>query len=95
VLVVDDEPFMCKAAVAMLKALGHDVEAVSSGAEAVARVSSEPGRFACALVDFSMTPMDGVTCFRALRAEGVAAVIQKPLTLSLLRDSMDRVMPHD
>lgn len=119
VLVVDDEPFMCKAAVAMLKALGHDVEAVSSGAEAVARVSSEPGRFACALVDFSMTPMDGVTCFRALRAitpsirvlimtgynmedkaaglraEGVAAVIQKPLTLSLLRDSMDRAMPRD
>lgn len=109
VLVVDDEPFMCKAAAAMLKALGHDPHAVCSGEEAVASVQREPGRFTCALVDYSMTPMDGPACSRALRAaapglrvlimtgynlddeadalhaEGVAAVIQKPLTLDVLR----------
>lgn len=109
VLVVDDEPFMCKAAVAMLTVLGHDAYAVCSAEDAVECVTREPGRFTCALIDYSMTPMDGRACSQALRtaspslrvlimtgyniedeaaalrAEGISAVLQKPLTLGLLR----------
>jgi CheY-like chemotaxis protein len=59
ILVVDDEPIVCRTAVAALERAGHMVDAVASGLEAIERISETPDRYALVLLDLSMPGLDG------------------------------------
>jgi two-component system response regulator HydG len=66
VLVVDDEPGICRALSRYLAAEGHRVHSVSSGEEALTFVRSE--RLDVALVDLRLPGMDGMTVLERMRA---------------------------
>lgn len=66
VLVVDDEPAIRAAITAFLRSLGHEVEAVASGREALARTGARD--FDCVLLDLRMPDMSGDSVFAELRA---------------------------
>ena len=57
ILVVDDEPAVCRAMKMMLEHDGHKVQTASSGREALALL--EQGRFDLVTTDFSMPEMKG------------------------------------
>jgi len=57
ILVVDDEPAVCRAIKMMLEYCGHKVQTASSGREALAML--EQGRFDLVTTDFSMPEMNG------------------------------------
>lgn len=74
ILVLDDEPDICDAMVALLQSLGHDAIAVRTGADALAQA----GRFDAALIDFSLgEQLDGIDVIDRLRARqpGLAAAL--------------------
>jgi len=57
ILVVDDEPTVCKAIEMMLKYYGHDVQTAADGAAAVALF--EAGQFDLIITDYLMPEMKG------------------------------------
>jgi len=57
ILVVDDEPTVCKAIQMMLKYYGHDVQTASDGASAM--VVFEAGQFDLVITDYLMPEMKG------------------------------------
>jgi CheY-like chemotaxis protein len=57
ILVVDDEPTVCKAIQMMLRYYGHDVQTVSNGAGALALL--ELGQFDLIITDYLMPEMKG------------------------------------
>jgi CheY-like chemotaxis protein len=57
ILVVDDEPTVCKAIQMMLKYYGHDVQTASDGATALALF--EAGQFDLVITDYLMPEMKG------------------------------------
>ena len=57
ILVVDDEPSVCKAIKMMLEHDGHKVQTVSSGKEALSLL--EQGSFDMVFTDYSMSEMKG------------------------------------
>ena len=65
ILVVDDEDFVRSLIVDILTDLGHQVEAASSGAEALRRC--EQIRYDLIVSDLRMPKMDGAALFQALR----------------------------
>jgi CheY-like chemotaxis protein len=67
VLVVDDEPALCKAVRMILELEGYRVATVTSGPEALERASSE--RPALVLLDLNMPGMDGWQTQAALHAQ--------------------------
>jgi CheY-like chemotaxis protein len=66
ILVVDDEPVLRKVVVASLTAAGHQVEAASSGEEAVAL--ADLWRPALVVLDVEMPGMDGLDACHRIRA---------------------------
>lgn len=68
VLVVDDEPVVRQVARAMLERAGLAAEAASSGDEALAILSRDPGRFACVLLDLTMPGLAGEQTLEGIRA---------------------------
>ena len=64
-LVVDDDPLVRRAIVALLEDAGHVVDAVSDGATALAAIGQR--HFDLALVDFLMPEMDGAELIRQAR----------------------------
>ena len=64
-LVVDDDPLVRRAIVALLEDAGHVVDAVSDGATALAAIGQR--RFDLALVDFLMPEMNGAELVRRAR----------------------------
>ncbi len=67
-LVVDDEPIVAKAAVAMLRSLGYELSEARDGATAVAMVEARPDTFALVLLDLRMPGLTGEETFDRLRA---------------------------
>lgn len=57
ILVVDDEPSVCKAIQMMLKYYGHDVQTASDGTKALAMF--ETGKFDLIITDYLMPEMKG------------------------------------
>ena len=57
ILVVDDEPTVCKAIQMMLKYYGHEVQTASDGATALAKY--EAGKFDLVITDYLMPEMKG------------------------------------
>ena len=67
ILIVDDEPIVCRTAAAALERAGHAVEAVPGGREAIQLLSAFPGRFSLVLLDLSMPGLDGERTLEAIR----------------------------
>jgi two-component system, response regulator PdtaR len=67
VLVVDDEPMICDGFKLWLETAGHEVVAVTSGAQAIS-VAREQS-FDIAVLDIGMADMDGIAVGRFLRTE--------------------------
>ena len=65
ILVVDDEPAVCRAMKMMLEHDGHKVQTASSGREALAML--EQGRFDLVTTDFSMPEMNGAALAIAIK----------------------------
>jgi nitrogen-specific signal transduction histidine kinase/CheY-like chemotaxis protein len=67
ILIVDDEPIVCRTATAALQRVGHTVESVSSGLGALEAVSAHPDRYSLVLLDLSMPGLDGERTLELLR----------------------------
>jgi CheY-like chemotaxis protein len=65
ILIVDDEDFVRSLIVDVLTSLGHQVDAVSDGAEGLRRC--EQMRYDLIVSDLRMPKMDGAALFQALR----------------------------
>ncbi len=73
VLVVDDEPAIRLLLAMVLEDEGYDVEAAADGVDALdIAVQEQP---VAVVLDLDMPRMDGRTCFRELRANGVTAPV--------------------
>ena len=68
VLLADDNVDFSQSFATMLELLGHQVEAVHDGLEAVARIVGSPPDIA--FVDLGMPSLDGVEAVRRVRAQG-------------------------
>ena len=68
VLIVDDHALLARSLVSLFSASGFDVQAVHSGAEALAFVGTHA--VALILLDMFMPDMSGVEVLRAIRAPG-------------------------
>lgn len=66
ILVVDDEPIMCKYLSRVLRSQEYVVETAGSGPEALARLEQAP--FDMMLIDILMPGMDGIEVLRRLQA---------------------------
>jgi len=81
VLVVDDDPYDCKAACTILDEIGMKSEGVLSGREAVKLVcrANQAGKdYFAVILDWKMPDMDGIETARAIRREvgpGVTIII--------------------
>ncbi|HID93922.1 MAG TPA: sigma-54-dependent Fis family transcriptional regulator, partial [bacterium (Candidatus Stahlbacteria)] len=65
ILVVDDEPIVCKSCLKILNDLGYEVETVQSGQEALERVEKEP--FDIVIVDLKMPGISGMEVLKTIR----------------------------
>lgn len=65
ILLVDDNPVNRKISTAMLEHMGHTVEAVANGREALSQYAT--GNFELILMDILMPEMDGFAVTRAIR----------------------------
>ncbi len=68
-LAVDDDPLFLQLLTLRMQALGYtDLVTVSSGADALALLSTAPDSVDCILSDIRMPLMDGITLCRNIRA---------------------------
>jgi CheY-like chemotaxis protein len=67
ILVVDDEPAICKLMSNMLAILGHESILAGNGLEAVDRFSSDRQRIDLVITDLNMPMMDGYEAIRQIR----------------------------
>ena len=67
VLLAEDNPINAMLAKTMLLKLGHDVQHVENGAEAVHRLMAPKARFDVVLMDMHMPVMDGISAIRSVR----------------------------
>jgi len=65
VLLVEDNPISQNVEVKLLKSVGYEVDAVSSGEEAIKAVTT--GRYNCVLMDIEMPGMDGLSATQKIR----------------------------
>ncbi|OGR37030.1 MAG: hypothetical protein A2051_08670 [Desulfovibrionales bacterium GWA2_65_9] len=65
VLIVDDEPIGCLALQVLLEAMGHEVQCVENGLEALDAVLA--AQYDCIFMDIQMPVMNGVTATKTLR----------------------------
>ncbi len=70
VLVVDDEPSVRRAAVALVRRLGYDTVSAEDGPAALDVVAESRGEFTCILLDITMPGMSGIEVLREVRARG-------------------------
>jgi CheY-like chemotaxis protein len=80
VLIADDTPVVRLVTTHALRGLGHRVEAVANGQEAVAAVAAR--RFDVVLMDIEMPVMNGLAATRAIRALPGAAASVRILALT-------------
>lgn len=93
ILVVDDEPDICDAMVALLESLGHEAVAATGSSAALA----QQGRFDAVLMDFSLgEALDGLDLIDRLRArqQGLpAALITADQGAEMERRAAERGVP--
>lgn len=89
VLVAEDNPVNRKVVVTLLERLGHQVDAVSNGEEAV--VAAATGGYALVLMDCQMPVLDGLAAAQQIRAAGVDIPIIA-LTASSGHEDRDRAL---
>lgn len=89
ILVVDDEPQIRKALGVMLRAAGHDVEAVGTGEEALTRVAANHPD--AVLLDLGLPGIDGVDVIEGLRGWTDVPVV----VLSVRGEESDKVAALD
>lgn len=65
VLLVEDNPISQNVEVKLLKSVGYEVDAVSTGEEAIRAVTT--GRYSCVLMDIEMPGMDGLVATQKIR----------------------------
>lgn len=65
ILVVDDEPLVCKSVQILLEAVGHVVEQAKNGAEALALY--QPNKFDLVFTDYLMPKMKGDKLAEAIK----------------------------
>jgi DNA-binding NtrC family response regulator len=66
ILVVDDEPSICKFARFILEESDYQVETCLSGIDALALINEQPSRFDLAILDLSMPVMNGEVLMQKL-----------------------------
>ncbi|GAB0057167.1 Response regulator MprA [Candidatus Magnetaquicoccaceae bacterium FCR-1] len=69
ILVVDDDPVAGEMSLAVLEGLGHEVEWVENGLDAL-RALDTGGEFAMIISDMNMPLLSGIDLFRELRERG-------------------------
>lgn len=67
ILVVDDESVLRETVRELLEAMGHQVDAVADGLEAVEAYQRHPGEYALVIMDLTMPRMDGLEAFHRIR----------------------------
>ena len=75
ILVVDDERTVLAVARRSLERSGHEVQTVSSGAEAIEKIRSGSDEFSLILLDMSMPGMSGIEALAEIRALNAAVPI--------------------
>ena len=70
ILLVDDEPLMRLSMVDALEAIGHDVEAASSGTQGIEAIRQRP--FDLVITDLRMPGADGLTVLRATKEQSLS-----------------------
>ena len=80
VLVIDDEPDMCRAIALVLKKGGFDVETAADGEQGLALLGST--QFDAVLIDILMPGVDGLEVLRRIRA-------QDPLLAVIMLSAVD------
>lgn len=75
ILVCDDEKNMRQLLVDVFEEEGHEVCAVGSGAEALARLEADPAAFPVMLLDLSLPGMDGFEVLREVRRRSLDIAI--------------------
>ncbi|TWU51947.1 response regulator [Rubripirellula reticaptiva] len=66
ILVVDDDPLVCRATSHLVTVIGYCVRIADNGDEAIEIVKNTPTEIDAVLMDVSMPVMNGIECFEAL-----------------------------
>jgi two-component system alkaline phosphatase synthesis response regulator PhoP len=73
VLIVDDEPSILKLVAYHFEKSGFRTETSTDGADAYARIRSEPDRYDLVVLDWMLPGLDGLDVCKRLRLEGIGA----------------------
>jgi DNA-binding NtrC family response regulator len=68
VLVVDDEPEVRDLLVEYFRELGHDVDALPDGTQAVAEIAAHPSKYGIVISDLQLPGVDGLGVLKAAKA---------------------------
>jgi signal transduction histidine kinase/CheY-like chemotaxis protein len=71
VLLLDDEPTVCRTAAQLLRQLGHNVQALQSGEKALNHLRTHSSGYDLLVLDLMMPHPTGVEVYRALYAEAI------------------------
>jgi signal transduction histidine kinase/CheY-like chemotaxis protein len=71
ILLLDDEPAVCRTAAALMRQLGHNVQALRSGEKALSHLRTHSNGYDLLVLDVMMPQPTGVEVYRALRAAGI------------------------
>ncbi len=90
VLLVDDEPALCRAVGAMLKRWGYNVTALTDPTEAVAQFTAAPLGFDLVLADNMMPKMSGFDLIREIQGvrPGVPAILVSGVNTNLTPEAL-------
>jgi signal transduction histidine kinase/CheY-like chemotaxis protein len=85
ILVADDDPAIRRSTVLLLRRLGHQVDAVADGEQAVAAVLA--GDYDVVLMDLHMPRLDGIEATRRIRQQSLRAPAVVALTAAATEDN--------
>ncbi|MEO8179289.1 MAG: response regulator [Deltaproteobacteria bacterium] len=71
ILLLDDEPAVCRTAAQLLRQLGHNVQALRSGERALTHLRAHSNGYDLLVLDVMMPHPTGVEVYRALRKAGI------------------------
>jgi CheY-like chemotaxis protein len=71
ILLLDDEPAVCRTAAQLLRQLGHNVQALRSGERALTHLRAHSNGYDLLVLDVMMPHPTGVEVYRALRRDGI------------------------